>query len=123
MLYMLGLPNGGRGASNVVYGYQHVFRGTSNDLQALLPLWYADEKRVFLSNEKVGCYRRMAYLDRADGTYVIWDRREGRCYTPTNSPGPPASAPSSPPRDPAVTEYVVRGQCTRIPYKSPRRLL
>ena len=123
MLYLLGLPNGGRGASNVVYGYQRIFRGTSNDLLALLPLWYADEKRVFLSNEKVGCYRRMAQLDRADGTYVIWDRREGRCDTPTNSTGSAASAPLSPPLDPAVTEYVIRGQCTRITYKSPQRLL
>jgi hypothetical protein len=118
MLSMPELPNEGRGALNVVYGYQRIFRGTSNDLEAVLPLWSADEERVFLSNEKVGCYRRTAYVDRADGTYAIWDRREGRCDGPTGSPGS-----SLPPRDTAVTEYVIRGQCTRIPYKSAGRLL
>jgi hypothetical protein len=123
MLSMPELPNEGRGALNVVYGYQRVFRGTSNDLQAMLPLWSADEERVFLSNEKVGCYRRMAYVDRADGTYVIRDRREGRCGGPTSSGASSSGDPSPTPGDPAVTEYVIRGQCTRIPYKSARSLL
>jgi hypothetical protein len=125
MLSMPELPNEGRGALNVVYGYQRVFRGTSNDLQAVLPLWSADEDKVFLSNEKVGCYRRMAYVDRADGTYAILDRREGRCGGPTSSGASSAGGgdPSLTPGDPAVTEYVIRGQCTRIPYKSARSLL